>query len=241
MTRVMRFSLRRHSILALCLCLRALASSPLAAQSGGEAAALSRLARDEAALPASPKPAAGLAPELRREGARAFFAAGVDCHDLMRDSALPLSKKAFAYLESSLAYEESPLARAYLGSAHLIAARDAKSVIAKVREVDSGLKELDAAVKAAPGEVGVRAVRIESTIELPAMFKRLDAVTADLELLLKLYLKDKDALSAGYDPARLFLMKAREQELRGKNDAAAKYRQKAAELGAAGGAAKERS
>jgi hypothetical protein len=237
MMRVERTRKIRISLLAtvLCTCFFLLAPIwPAPAKAEPDAkAALARLESEEANLPPAARPEPDMGAASRHSGAQAFFLAGLSCHDIMRRYAEPLSKKAFGYFKASLAYEESPLVRAYLGSSHLIAARDAKSAIAKVKEVDEGLREVDAAVKAAPADIGVRAVRIESTIELPAMFKRLDTVTADIDFLLDRYLKDKSSLGEAYSPASLFAMKARELELRGKNSLAAKYRQKAEELNAA--------
>lgn len=193
-------------------------------------AALAELDAMEKALPAELKPSASTSEAERAARAESFFRAGRKCHDVMGEFSEPLGKKADLYLRASLAYRESPVARAYLGSSHLIQARDASNVIVKVSEVDVGLKEVDAAVKAAPDDVLARAVRIECCIGLPSMFKRLDTVTEDLNVLLRRYAKEPKAFDATYSPGRLFEMKAAELELRGKNSMAQKYRQKAKEL-----------
>jgi hypothetical protein len=193
-------------------------------------AALGELEAMEKALPAELKPPAAIDDAEKGKRADAFFQAGLKCHDIMEQFAEPLGKKADLYLRASLAYRESSVARAYLGSSHLIQARDSSNVITKVSEVDIGLREVDAAVKAAPDDVLTRAVRIECCIGLPSMFKRLDTVTDDLNILLKRYAAEPKAFDTAYSPSRLFELKAAELELRGKNSMAQKYKQKAKEL-----------
>jgi hypothetical protein len=201
---------------------------------GVEAEALaSRLAELEAAeklLPSARKPAEGMGSADRERGAAAFLKAGVMCHDIQARFARPMIDKADQYLRSSLAYRESALARVYLGSAHIIQARDAASVIAKVAEANTGLKEVDAAVKAAPDDMLVRAIRVECTIELPEMFKRLDTVTSDLMILLERYAKSPRSFEGVFPPSRVFELKAEELDLRGKPSLAAQYRARASEL-----------
>ncbi len=207
--------------------------APLAAgeaSKGAPEAELGKLAAAEARLPASAKPEKGLGQAERERVAAAFLEAGRLCHDLQNAYAEPLGKKGVRYLKASLAYRESPLTRAYLGSLHMIQARDASSVITKVKEVDDGLKEVDAAVKAAPADITVRAIRVECTIELPPMFKRLDTVTADLQILLDRYAAEPEAFVDAFEPARLFELKAQELDLRGKPSLAQKYREKAASM-----------
>jgi hypothetical protein len=192
--------------------------------------ALAALEAQEKGLPAELKPDASTGRDDRAKAAAAFRRAGIACHDIMRSYAEPLGKKADRYLRASLAYEESPLARVYLGSSHMIQARDSANVITKIAEVDAGLKETDAAVKAAPDDILVRAVRVECTIELPSMFKRLDVVSKDLEFMLKAYAKDPAGFSKVYPAARAFELKAAELKQRGKNAMAEKYLEKSREL-----------
>lgn len=194
------------------------------------AAALASLEAAERALPAERKPGSAMDEPERKKRAEAFFLAGRWCHDIMEKFAEPLGKKADQYLRASLAYRDSPLTRVYLGSSHLIQARDVSSVISKLAEVDVGLKEVDAAVKAAPADILTRAVRAECTIGLPSMFKRLDTVTADLAFLLKAYADSPDSFAIAYSPSRLFELKANELDQRGKGSMAAKYREKSKEL-----------
>jgi hypothetical protein len=212
---------------------------PLSAEKAkGEklAAALSELGVLEKALPAEREPGASMDESEKKKRSEAFFAAGRKCHDIMGEFSEPLGKKADRYLRASLAYREFPVARAYLGSSHLIAGRDAKIVFAKLAEVDIGLKEVDAAVKSSPEDILTRVIRVECCIGLPSMFKRLDTVTEDLAILLKACAADQRAFEGIYPPARLFGLKADELEQRGKNSMAAKYREKAKELAGQGGA-----
>lgn len=199
-------------------------------KSEGLAAALATLESLEKTLPAERAPTASMGQAERENRAQAFFLAGRACHDIMEKYAEPLVKKADKYLRASLAYRESPVTRVYLGSAHLIRARDVSSVITKISEVDIGLKEVDAAVKAAPNDILVRAIRVECTIGLPSMFKRLDIVTDDLGFMLRAYADSPKDLAAAYSPARVFELKAKELEQRGKGSMADKYREKAKEL-----------
>jgi len=184
----------------------------------------------EESLPGSKKPAAGASEAERTKAADLFFKAGILCHDIQRDFSESMIKKADEYLRASLAYRESSLTRAYLGSAHLIQARDAASAISKIAEVNTGLDEIDAAVSADPNDILVRALRVECTIELPAMFNRLDVVTKDLKLLLEEYAKSPERFASIFPPSRLFELKAKELELRGKSTLAAQYRQRAKEI-----------
>lgn len=220
---------------AIALALTLLMAGGLAAEkpetkSEKQKAALASLETLEKALPAERSPSAAMDETEKDKRAEAFFKAGIACHDLMQTYAESLGKKADQFLRASLAYRESPLTRVYLGSSHLIQARDVSSVFAKVNEVDVGLKEVDAAVKAAPEDILTRAIRVECTIELPAMFKRLDTVTSDLNFLLKAYSESPQTFADAYSPARLFELKVKELELRGKGSMTDKYREKAEEL-----------
>ena len=71
-------------------------------------------------------------------------------------------------------------ARAYLGSAYALMARDASSVANKVRYANRGLRHLDRALEAAPRAFAVRLVRANVNASLPEMFKRADAALADM-------------------------------------------------------------
>jgi hypothetical protein len=205
------------------------------AAAAGLSARLGELAAAEKDLPAERKPAALAGEQERAKAAEAFMKAGILCHDIQAAYAENLGKKADEYLRASLAYRESALARVYLGSSHIIQARDAKSVMSKVAEANTGLKEVDAAVQSAPGDLLVRAIRVECTIGLPEMFGRLDTVTSDLKILLESYAKSPASFDGTFPPARVFELKAKELDLRGKKSMAEQYRKKSAELAAAGG------
>jgi hypothetical protein len=228
--------------LAIGVCSALVLVAPIFGDKGAErdeeaAAALSsrldELGAAEKELPAARKPAAGMAEPERAKAADSFFKAGVLCHDIQEKYAEPLGKKADEYLRASLAYRESAIARVYLGSSHIIQARDAKSVMSKVAEANVGLKEVDAAVKSAPEDILVRSIRVECTIGLPEMFKRLDTVSSDLKVLLEAYAKSHELFARSFPPTRVFELKAKELDLRGKGAMADQYRKKAAELAAA--------
>ncbi len=234
--------MKRSIFVSLALFLAACATLAAKGEAkGAPADELEKLAAIEAKLPAEIKPDKSMGEPERARRAALFLEAGNLCHDLQNAYAEPLGKKGVRYLKASLAYRESPLTRAYLGSLHMIQARDASSVITKVREVDDGLKEADAAVAAAPADITVRAIRVECSIELPPMFKRLDTVTSDLQTLLDRYAADPAAFASAFPPARLLELKAQELELRGKAPLAQKYREKAAALSADSGTKKEGS
>ena len=78
-------------------------------------------------------------------------------------------------------------ARAYLGSAYAMMARDASSVANKVRYANRGLRHLDRALEAAPRAFVVRMIRANVNSSLPEMFKRADAALADMLALDEIY------------------------------------------------------
>jgi hypothetical protein len=206
------------------------AAPPAGAEAEELSSRLAELEAAEALLPSAGRPAEGALPADRERAAAAFLKAGIMCHDIQARFARPMLDKADRYLRSSLAYRESAAARAYLGSAHIIQARDAASVISKVAEANTGLKEVDAAVAAAPEGILVRAIRVECTIGLPEMFKRLDTVSSDLKYLLERYAASPRSFDGEFPPSRVFELKAQELDLRGKGALAAQYRARAEEL-----------
>ncbi len=226
------FYFSKHSRFAVTLSLLCL-TLPLYAKEESvlkKEAALAALARAEAALSPELKPQGELTTYQRETRAEAFFEAGRLCHDIMGDFAEALGEKADRYLCASLAYRENPLVRVYLGSSHIIQARDASSIIKKIAEVNIGLKEVDAAVKAAPDNILIRAIRVECTIGLPGIFMRLDTVSDDLEWLLTTYATKPSAYEDIYSPSRIFALKADELRQRGKTAMADAYQKRADEL-----------
>ena len=78
-------------------------------------------------------------------------------------------------------------ARAYLGSAYTMMARDASSVVNKTRYANRGLRHLDRALDAAPQTFTVRLIRANVNSSLPKMFGRGDAALEDMLALDAIY------------------------------------------------------
>lgn len=87
-------------------------------------------------------------------------------------------------LESSCQnHPHNHLLRAYLGSAYTLASRDAFPGPAKLRYLKDGLKTMDAAVEAAPGQPAVRFIRAVNNFHLPSFVNRRDNARKDFEIL----------------------------------------------------------
>ena len=78
-------------------------------------------------------------------------------------------------------------ARAYLGSAYTMMARDASSVINKTRYANRGLRHLDRVLDAGAGNFTVRMIRANVNSRLPKMFGRGDAALDDMLALDGIY------------------------------------------------------
>ncbi len=168
--------------------------------------------------------------------------AGRICHDIQAQTSTAMAEKGFTFFDEALSVNDDPATRAYLGSLHLIEARDAKSILKKIAEVDRGLKEIDRALELLKAQenqtdsvlssdsIIVRVVRVECSIGLPDMFNRIDHVSEDLNWLLKKWIESPAIFRNTYSPSRLLLLKAQELDLRGNKEFADRYRQKAAEL-----------
>lgn len=74
-------------------------------------------------------------------------------------------------------------ARALVGSALTLQARDASLPTTRLRLVRAGLAEMDAAVREAPADANVRFTRACNNLFLPALFKREAVVKSDFEWL----------------------------------------------------------
>ena len=113
---------------------------------------------------------------------------GIALHDAAvegdEDAAEKAAKALGRYLKR---LPEDGEARAYLGSAYALMARDASSVANKVRYTNRGLRHLDRALEAAPRAFAVRMIRANVNSSLPEMFKRADAALADLLALDEIY------------------------------------------------------
>ena len=78
-------------------------------------------------------------------------------------------------------------ARAYLGSAYAMMARDASSVVNKMRYANRGLRHLDRALDAGAGNFTVRMIRANVNSSLPKMFERGGAALDDMLALDEIY------------------------------------------------------
>ena len=78
-------------------------------------------------------------------------------------------------------------ARAYLGSAYTMMARDASSVVNKTRYANRGLRHLDRALDAGAGNFTVRMIRANVNASLPKMFERDGAALDDMLALDEIY------------------------------------------------------
>lgn len=124
----------------------------------------------QAGSPGEPSPEL----EALREEGIALHDAAVEGDEDAADKAVEALRR---YLERLPGDGE---ARAYLGSAYALMARDASSVANKVRYANRGLRHLDRALEAAPREFAVRLVRANVNASLPEMFKRADAALEDM-------------------------------------------------------------
>ena len=87
------------------------------------------------------------------------------------------------------------LARAYLGSAHTLRAREATWGPSKLSPLDKGKKLMDQAVAAAPDDPRVRTVRAINSYRLPRKLKRRPLALADFKILAPLARNEGGTLS----------------------------------------------
>jgi len=159
-----------------------IAKFPSALRAASLAASLATsLAACSPMLPATPAGAAQVTMEQ-----------AVALHEAARDGDDAATARAVEAFEALVAAQpENPLANAYLGSSYALTARDARSVVDKVRFTNRGLRHLDTAVALAPNDFAARLIRANVTVALPTVFGRRDAA-----------LKDMMALDAMFDAAR---------------------------------------
>ena len=140
-----------------------------------------------AVAPAAPAARAATAVEPPPEFAT-LRAQGIESHDQARDGDDGATGRAVEQLERYL--ERFPVdaeARAYLGSAYALMARDASSVVNKTRYANRGLRHLDRALDEAPRAFVVRLIRANVNSELPKMFERGGAAFQDMLALDEIY------------------------------------------------------
>lgn len=141
--------------------------------------------------------------------AQALFRLGQALHDISNLYGVQDGTEAVRYLQESYDLDPTAITLAYLGSAWTLAGRDAKNPLTKINDVLKGTGLLDDAVKKAPDDVIVRRIRLENSYALPDIFQRKAIAEKDADFLLHLYLKDPHAFDGKYDPAYVFLFKAR--------------------------------
>ena len=153
------------------------------------AAALSLAGASLPAAVAPPAPAAqaGSAAETPPEFA-ALREQGIALHDRALEGDEEAAGQAVAQLERYLRrFPDDGEARAYLGSACAMVARDASSVVNKTRYANRALRHLDRALDTAPRAFAVRLIRANVNADLPEMFDRGGAALEDMLALDEIY------------------------------------------------------
>lgn len=99
-----------------------------------------------------------------------------------------VAKKANQLLNKIVKREpKNALAAAYFGSTYALMARDADSVVNKIRYSNRGVRYLDEALGLAPEDFIVRFIRAKVNSSLPSMFHRSKKATQDMLVLDRLY------------------------------------------------------
>ena len=113
---------------------------------------------------------------------------GIELHDQATEGDEDAAEMAVEQLERYVAqYPADGEARAYLGSAYAMRARDASSVANRVRYANRGVRHLDRALDATPRNFTVRLIRANVNSSLPKMFGRADAAREDMLALDEIY------------------------------------------------------
>ena len=151
------------------------------------AAALSLAGAQLAAAAATPAAQAGSPDEMPPEFS-ALRAQGIELHYEALEGDDDAAGEAVERLERFLErFPGDAEARAYLGSAYALMARDASSVINRTRYANRGLRHLDRALDEAPRVFVVRLIRANVNSELPKMFERANAALQDMLALDEIY------------------------------------------------------
>ena len=156
------------------------------------AAALSLAVASLPAAVAPPAPAAhaGSAGDASPEFI-ALREQGIALHDRAVEGDEEAAEQAVAQLERYLRrFPDDGEARAYLGSAFAMMARDASSIVNKTRYANRALRHLDRALDAAPRAFAVRLIRANVNASLPEMFDRGGAALEDMLVLDEIYRAD---------------------------------------------------
>ena len=133
--------------------------------------------------PAEAGPAGEASPEFL-----ALREQAIELHDRAVDGHEAAAETAASHLERYLDRISTDWeARAYLGSAYAMMARDASSVMNKTRYANRGLRHLDRALEGAPRMFSVRLIRARVNSSLPKMFGRGGAALEDMLTLDRIY------------------------------------------------------
>ncbi len=128
----------------------------------------------------------------------------IELHDRGVEGSEAAVDKAIEALDALLDKDpENELARAYLGSAYTLKARDA-ALWRKRGWVEKGIETLDTAVQGAPANSEVRLVRAINAYNLPRMAGRYDLAAEDFELLLESLDQDADSFEPAFKRAVFF-------------------------------------
>jgi hypothetical protein len=109
-----------------------------------------------------------------------------DLHQQVVDGKAKALDKLVPWLEQLVKdHPDNHLLQAYLGSAYTLASRDSFPGPGKLKYLKQGGATLDAAVDAAPREVGPRFIRAVNYFSLPTVFGKRDTARDDFQLLLR--------------------------------------------------------
>ena len=95
--------------------------------------------------------------------------------------------KAIKLFEKLIRDEEEGLATSYLGSSHLLKARDDWNPFGKLHNLNKGFKYLDRAVENHGDNIMILFIRANAYINIPGFFGRLDTSIADFERIIQLH------------------------------------------------------
>lgn len=161
-----------------------------------------------------------LAKKLATEATQLFLEARNSTHPIDTRCS-QLYAQAFKLAPNHFEYE------AFEGSAKCIQARDSLIPLEKLALVQDGITLMDSAVKSQPENIISRQIRAETDLELPDIFQRRTQAEADINFLIRTYLKDPNSFSQKVEIGRILLLKARCEKFNGNTDLSLKFAQEA--------------
>jgi len=96
-------------------------------------------------------------------------------------------QKATKLLGTLVKEDTEGLAIAYLGSSHLLRARDDWNPFGKLSNLNKGFEYLDKAVKEHPDNILIRIIRGNAYMNIPGVFGKLDTAISDFERVIELW------------------------------------------------------